>query len=279
MIIFKNIALYYNREKQHNLKVAKDVAAYLESQGVKTKIYEDIQSTKLDAGTQVIISIGGDGTVLHCARAVAHQKVKLFGINAGNLGFLTSADLKNYKEILYKIIRGKYTGHDLSLLAVSIFKDGKYILKEAPAFNDCVIKTGGARAFTLEMTSTGKHVQKYFGDGVIVATPTGSTAYSLAAGGPIVVPEVDVMLLTPVCPHTLTQRPVVVPGKYKMIFTPYFKREEDYATVNLDGQITYIIGSGDSVLITGGTHKIKLLQAENYDFFETLNYKFKWGNR
>ncbi|ACC97984.1 ATP-NAD kinase [Elusimicrobium minutum Pei191] len=279
MIIFKNIGLYYNKEKTHNRAVAEAVASFLQEQGAKTTIFDNSDFTHMLAEIELLITIGGDGTVLQAGRAALKKKVKLFGINAGNLGFLTSADLINYKEILSQIIRGKYSGHDLSLLTVSIFKNGKYITKEQPAFNDCVIKTGGARAFTIEMSSLGKETQKYFGDGIIASTPTGSTAYSLAAGGPVIAPEVDVILITPICPHTLTQRPLVMQGSSQLVFTPQFKRDGDYATVNIDGQITYIIETGDSVLISTSPTKLKLLQVENYDFLKTLNSKLKWGNR
>ncbi|WP_424244009.1 NAD+ kinase [Elusimicrobium posterum] len=279
MIIFKSIAIYYNKDKAHIKPSAEAVAAFLTEQGVKTKIYDNCEKKKVDPGTDLLISVGGDGTVLHAARGAAKQKLKIFGVNAGNLGFLTSADLTNYKEILSSVIRGKYSGQDLTLLTISIFKDCKYIVKEQTAFNDCVIKTSGARAFTLEMSCDGKDPQKYFGDGVIVATPTGSTAYSLAAGGPMVAPEVDVMLVTPICPHTLAQRPLVLPGRTQIIFTPKFNKDDDYAKVSIDGQISYRVRNGDSILISAAKHKIKLLQAEGYDFLKTLNTKFKWGNR
>ncbi|MDR0291899.1 MAG: NAD(+)/NADH kinase [Elusimicrobium sp.] len=278
MLIFKNIALYYNKEKPHNRAVAETVAKFLAGEGANALVYDDCGGITQE-NTDLVITVGGDGTVLNAGRNIVHKKIKLFGLNAGNLGFLTGADLSDYKEILNQVIRGRYSGQDISLLSVSIFKDGKYTVKEQAAFNDCVIKTGGARAFTLEMSLDGKQEHKYFGDGIIASTPTGSTAYSLAAGGPVIAPEVDVILLTPICPHSLTQRPLVLQGSAQILLTPRYKRDGDYATVNIDGQITYIVESGDSVLISTGRHKIKLLQAEGNDFLKTLNSKLKWGNR
>jgi len=278
MLVFKNIAVYYNKEKPQNRPPAQAAAEFLCAEGANAAVYDDC-GTLTAENTDLLITVGGDGTVLMAGRAAAGKKIKLFGLNAGNLGFLTGADVSNYKEILSGVIRGKYSGRDVSLLSVSVFKGGKYIAQEAPALNDCVIKTGGARAFTLELALDGKTEHGFFGDGIIAATPTGSTAYSLAAGGPVAAPEVDVILLTPICPHSLTQRPLVLNANAQILLTPRFKREGDYATVNLDGQITYIIENGDSVLITTGKRKLKLLQAEGADFLKTLSAKLNWGNR
>jgi len=279
MITFKNIAVYFNKEKKHNKFVSKEIAAFISGLGFKTKIYDDFEEKRLAANTDLLVCVGGDGTALQAAREAAKRNIKIFAINAGHLGFLTGADLVNYKEILPQILAGKYIKQDLNMLSVNIFRDGKQPVIDQLAFNDCVLKTAGSRAFTLEMTMTGKSIQKYFGDGVIVATPTGSTAYSLAAGGPIVHPDIDIVLVTPICPHSLTQRPLVIPYKSHITFTPQFKRESDSAVVSLDGQASYKINSGDHVSISGGTHRVKLLQPEGYDFFQILNAKFKWGNK
>ena len=147
------------------------------------------------------------------------------------------------------------------------------------AFNDCVIKTLQPRAFSLRFLARGLELKRYYGDGVIISTPAGSTAYSLAAGGPIVEPDLNTFLITPLCPHSLTERPLLVRADEAWEFAPLFKNQEDRAIVSLDGQGNYELKNADRVILRRAAHEAQLICAGNFDFFTRLRDKLEWGER
>ena len=147
------------------------------------------------------------------------------------------------------------------------------------AFNDCVIKTISPLAFNLKAYLNGKELKHFYGDGVIISTPAGSTAYSLASGGPIVAPDLDVLIITPICPHSLTDRPLVLKADGELIFEPIFKNHEDKAVVSFDGQHSYSLTPEDKIILKCYPHKAKLIGSDNFDFFGRLRQKLEWGTR
>lgn len=273
---FKRITLHFNANKRNSVALARRVRAFLESKNVTVDFCNECEDLIFPPKTDLLICVGGDGTVLHSARRAALFKVPVLGLNSGTLGFLTSVEGEHFKEHLEKILSGHYTKAERTLLNVNIYRQNKLAAKNLTAVNECVLKASGIRAFTTEITYEKYQLNEYFGDGIIVATPTGSTAYSLAAGGPIVAPGVNTFLLTPVCPHTISQRPMVLP-EGKIILTPRFKRPKDTAVVSLDGQGSFIIESGDRVEITRSKHKAVFIYDKEYDYFKNLYNKFKWG--
>ncbi|MBT3392833.1 MAG: NAD(+)/NADH kinase [Elusimicrobiaceae bacterium] len=273
---FKKILIAFNANKPVAKPNAEKISKYLKEQG-----FDVIKTSILNKKTKkpdLVISLGGDGTVLKTARFFMGKNIPVFGINSGTLGFLTSVDMDHFKQALEKITTGKYIIQERVMLSASLMRNKKTIVSNETAFNDCVIKTTDARAFLIEGKFKNKPFQNYFGDGLIVSTPTGSTAYSLAASGPIVHPNVDVFLVTAICPHALTQRPLILPTDGTLTFVPCIKNDVP-AILSLDGQDNFEIKNGDTIKISRSTKKVKLIFPADYDYFKVLSKKLSWGNR
>ncbi len=275
---FKQITLHCNVDKTDSRKLAEKITLYLQQKGITVDFCIDCAVADFPPGTDLIIAIGGDGTILQTLRMAAPLGIPVLGLNAGTLGFLSSVEGKHFEEHLDKILAGEFVKAERTLLNVSILHHDKYIAKNLLAINECVLKASGIRAFTVEIDYKHHKLNEYFGDGIIVATPTGSTAYSLAAGGPIVAPGTGTFVLTPICPHTISQRPMVLPVG-RIVLTPRFKRPDDTAMLSMDGQNSFIMHGGSAVEITPSPHKAVFMFDKEYDYFKNLYKKFKWGSR
>lgn len=274
---FKQAAVFYNAHKTPVRPLAEEACAFLRQNGVRARLLTDL-SGLADEPADLLVSMGGDGTMLHCARAAAPLNIPIFGINCGTLGFLAACEQNDCKSSLQALLEGKCAVNERLMLHTRVLtpnaKDREFL-----AFNDCVLRAAAPRAFLIEAAWSGSEMPSYFGDGVIVSTPTGSTAYSLAAGGPIVQPGVDVLVVTPICPHTLNQRPLILSAEGSLTLTPSFKNEADRAIASIDGQINLTLPPGARVQITRSPVKAKLLCPPERGFFPILNRKLKWGNR
>lgn len=274
---FKQAAVFYNAHKTPVRPLAEEACAFLRQNGVRARLLTDL-SGLADEPADLLVSMGGDGTMLHCARAAAPLNIPIFGINCGTLGFLAACEQNDCQNSLQALLEGKCAVNERLMLHTRVLtpdaKDRDFL-----AFNDCVLRAAAPRAFLIEAAWSGSEMPSYFGDGVIVSTPTGSTAYSLAAGGPIVQPGVDVLVVTPICPHTLNQRPLILSAEGSLTLTPSFKNEADRAIASIDGQINLTLPPGARVQITRSPVKAKLLCPAERGFFPILNRKLKWGNR
>lgn len=227
-----------------------------------------------------LLTLGGDGTLLRGARLAAELEVPVLGMNLGHLGFLTSVGAGELEEALAALVTGGFEGDPrMTLLTRVIHADGSYGAAFL-AVNDVVVHTAGvARVARLGLTvgSDGaeEEVGSFSGDGVIVATPTGSTAYSLSAGGPIITPEVQCVVVTPICPHTLAVRPLVVPADRPVTVHAVARAEELVVTV--DGQVGQELSAGDRVVVSRGPRDVMLLRPPGYTFFSTLRRKLNWA--
>ena len=228
------------------------------------------------AGIDFILSLGGDGTLLRGARIACVRGVPILGINLGHLGFLAGAGPDMAVDALARVKRGQYLVEQRRALAVRIGDDGPPLL----AVNDTVIHKGGvARVIRLAVFVDGEQVGTYSADGIIVSTPTGSTAYSLSAGGPIVVPGVDAFVITAICPHTLAVRPLVVPATATIavrVLDPVPRPEE--LLVSLDGQATSHLAQRQDVTVVKAHQAVLLAQIDNESFFRRLSRKLAWGD-
>ncbi len=273
---FRRAVIFFNEHKPNIRTLAQEACAFLTARGLHAAAITTLDG--LDASADLLVCLGGDGTMLRCARAAAPLNMAVFGINCGTLGFLAACEITDFKERLAQLLSGACAVNERFMLRAQIIpQDGPG--QEYLAFNDCVLRAAQPRAFTVNAAFNGKQLPPYFGDGVIIATPTGSTAYSLAAGGPIVEPGVDVLLITPICPHTLHQRPLILPAGGELELTPAFKNKEDGAVLSVDGQINLSLPTGARVKLTRSPLKVKLLGAEGRDFFSILNRKLNWGAR
>lgn len=225
----------------------------------------------------LVIVLGGDGTLLAAARAVAHVDVPILGVNLGSLGFLTEVRMDELYATLDALDSDR-TAKDLRSMLSCRHLRGSDVMGEYLALNDVVItKSSIARMAEVDVTVNGMFVAGYKADGVIVSTPTGSTAYSLAAGGPVLEPSVDAFVITPVSPHALTNRPLVVRDNAEITLAVAGPTEDAFLTV--DGQIGVPLQLGDRVVCRKAEHRVHLLRATQRTFFEVLRAKLKWGER
>jgi len=228
------------------------------------------------AKVDVLISLGGDGTLLRGARLACERGVPILGVNLGRVGFLAAAGRGAAVETLRRVVKGQYTIESRLALAARVGPAGQ----ECLAVNDVVIHKGGiARIIRVSVTVDGQEVGLYSGDGIIVATPTGSTAYSMSAGGPIVVPGVDALVITAICPHTLAVRPLVVSASATLtlrVLDPVPAPEE--LLVSIDGQVAARLAPQQEVSVVRATRPVLLAQADAESFFLRLREKLQWGD-
>jgi len=225
--------------------------------------------------SDLLLVLGGDGTLLAAAREAAPRGIPVLPINLGSLGFLTSFTLDELYPALEETIAGHLSASERAMLNVSLVREGETIESQL-VLNEVVITKGAlARMIEIELLIDEDFVCRYRADGLIVATPTGSTAYSLSAGGPIVHPQVESIILTPICPHTLSDRPLVVGDCCAVEMRLRGAAESVYLT--LDGQKGVLMESEDRVRISRAKERLKLIQPHRKSYFEILRNKLKWG--
>ncbi len=227
--------------------------------------------------SDLLIVLGGDGTLLSAARMAAERRVPILAVNLGGLGFLTTVTLDDIYLILEEIFSNKHRVSERVMLEAKVVRGGA-VLRRQIALNDAVLnKAALARIMDLELRIDGEYVTTYKADGLILSTPTGSTAYSLAAGGPIVYPIVEAFVVTPICPHTLTNRPLVIPDSAKIEID--FKAEDEAVFLTLDGQVGIELARGDQVAVQKAPEKLYLVRPAKKTYFQILRSKLKWGER
>jgi NAD+ kinase len=224
----------------------------------------------------ILFSIGGDGTFLSSARLACYADIPVFGINAGRFGFLTEITADELDESIERILAGDYRLEERRMIGASFTTDGKSW--EYLGLNDIVIhRQALSRIVTLETFFDNEHVATYEGDGLIISTPTGSTAYNLSAGGSIVHPDVDCIILTPICPHTLNVRPMIVPPDSKLKVVPRFSGIESQVNITFDGQRSGDIPDEIPIEIAYSDLRCRLVRLKNENFFSHLRQKLHWG--
>jgi len=223
----------------------------------------------------LIVVFGGDGTILRTARLLSERDVPIIGVNLGVFGYLTEVNLDEMYSALEEILSGNFQVERRMMLHAEIL-NGDTLLQAGSVLNDVVINRGNlSRLVELETAVDGNYLTTFKADGLIVATPTGSTAYSLAAGGPIVFPELDSIIINPICPHTLTNRPVILPED--VVVEVILNTREPGATVTMDGQISFPITYKDRVLIKRSEQVTKLVSSPHRGYLEILRTKLGWG--
>ena len=226
----------------------------------------------------VIVCFGGDGTLLRTARLVGNREIPIFGVNLGRVGFLTSGTPETLERDLEALAHGKFRLETRRALQSAIIDEAGSVKVQGEVLNDVVVhKAGVARVIRVRVLLDGEEIGAFSSDGIVVATPTGSTAYSLSAGGPIVVPGVDALVITPICPHTLAVRPIVVPGDAEIeidVLPPW----SDDVLVSFDGQIAAELEPSARVRVTRAPYGVRLVRLESKGFFERMRQKLHWGD-
>jgi len=229
------------------------------------------------AASDCILVLGGDGTMLRAGRLVAERGIPVIGVNLGSMGFLTEVSRAEMYDVIEGMRSGHYSIEERLMLTVRVIRDGEEAAGYA-VLNDIVInKSALARIIDLETFVHETYVTTFKADGLIVSTPTGSTAYSLAAGGPIMYPTMDSIVLTPICSHTLTNRPIVLPGDFEVRIVLKTRNEDVYLT--MDGQTGLPLKADDIIEIRRSGYRARLVMPYKRDYFEVLRNKLKWGER
>lgn len=279
---FTAALVFRNESKPDSARTLALVRALLKARGVVSWAADPRPSPEALRRADFAIALGGDGTMLRVAREVAPRGIPLLGVNIGTLGFLSGAELSELKRRLDAVLRGRFLVEERSMLSAEVLRGGRRVNGPDLALNEVVIRCGDqARAVSLATRSGERFVADFFGDGLIVATPTGSTAYALAAMGPIIDPALDVTLLAPICPHTLTQRPLIVPAHLPLTIRLGRRRADEVprVLVSLDGRDGCELRVGDEVRVRRAETPLRLLLPPGRSFFEILRRKLKWGQR
>jgi NAD+ kinase len=236
-----------------------------------------VKREEIPAHVEMIIVLGGDGTLLSVARQVWNKNIPILGVNLGGLGFLTEISLDELYRVLERIIQDDFEINEREVLDTAVIRKGRRIA-EFTVLNDAVINKGAlARIIDLETTINGEYLSTFRSDGLIISTPTGSTAYNLSAGGPIVYPSLHTIIITPICPHTLTIRPIIIPDDVKI--RALLKSRNEEVTLTLDGQQGFSLEFEDVVEVGKAEGRILLIKSPYRNYFELLREKLKWGER
>ena len=284
---FRRVAVLAKPGTHEGQCIASELGSWLRARGVAVRFDEHtaralgrrdgIRRDTIPAGTDLVIVAGGDGTLLSAARLAVPLGIPILGVNFGGLGFMTELQPEELYTALTRVLRGAYEIEEREALRVR-FRRGRKLLGEYALLNDAVVtKTALARMLVIELRIDNELVATYTSDGLIIATPTGSTAYNLSAGGPILDPRMSAFVIAPICPHAMSYRPLVVPGSVRIEVTLRSLTEEAYLT--LDGQVGFPMKQLDAIVVDRHPRSVRLLRVAQRGFFEVLQRKLHWGDR
>jgi NAD+ kinase len=236
-----------------------------------------VEDRELAQRAELVVVLGGDGTLIHTARLLSGRSVPILGVNLGSLGFMTEVPVDELFTVLDQVLAGRFKMDSRMKLTCRLVREGKTVVEDE-VLNDVVINKGAlARIADHEVSIEEVPIAMYKADGVILATPTGSTAYSLSAGGPIVHPSVDCTVLTPICSHALTHRPIIVPADRTIRVTLCSETADTFLT--LDGQTGHSLQCGDSIEVVRSPNRVNLVRNTRVGYFSILRQKLHWGER
>lgn len=285
---FKRIGIVAKSHRSEAQEVVSHLIAWLRERNRDVILEEDtaalagaketgIAKADVPRRADLVVVLGGDGTLLSVARLVESDAVPILGVNLGGLGFMTEITLDELYPVLGNVLDGKYRASRRMLLQVTVQRQGEPVTTYV-VLNDAVITKGAmARIIDLEVFVQEEYVTTYRADGLIICTPTGSTAYGLSAGGPILFPTMHAVILVPICPHTLTNRPLVLPEEVKVTVVLEAQGEDVYLT--LDGQLGFPLRHRDRVQVGRADREITLISSPKKSYYEILRSKLRWGQR
>jgi NAD+ kinase len=274
----KRVGIVVKQNHDEALKTAHELTEWLEGHGIDPTggpYSETRLAQQFDPDVDLVVVLGGDGTMISTARLVGNREPLVLGINYGSLGYLTEFRIEEMTPALEMVLAGDYEVDHRVMLDARHVRDGEEIAS-GRVLNDVVInKAALARIIEIEVHFNNSFVNAFRSDGLIVATPTGSTAYNLSAGGPIVYPSMNAIVVTPICPFTLTNRPIVIPDRAEIELQ--LLHENEGVVLTLDGQTGYTMKANDRVLICKSSTTFNLVRPANRNYFDVLRNKLKWG--
>jgi len=278
----KRIGLVVKASNPEAIRLGEEIARWAAGRGAEVCCEAGLNGIIRTPGTTVpeefpgeidlMVVLGGDGTMLHAVRLLDGRSVPVLGVNLGSLGFLTAITAGEVFNLLERIFAGDFVTNERMLLSVTVERDGKGA--NYKVLNDAVIKGENARLVSLETRINEEYVNTYRADGLIIATPTGSTAYSLSANGPILYPTIHSIIVAPICPFNLTNRPVVIPDWMKVEIT--LPREQARTGLILDGQVDVPLTGGDRITIVRAAESVFLIRCEGKSYFDILRERLMW---
>jgi NAD+ kinase len=274
----KRALLFINRKKKGTGELAREISRDLENRGIRADslAYEGKPDFCAGEPYDIAFSLGGDGTVLYAARTMAPLGVPVFPINLGTLGFIAEVDPRDWRAVFNRWVEGKGVFSPRLMLEVRLERRGGEAFREL-CLNDVVISASGiAKIIRLEVNSAYMKLGQYRSDGLIVATPTGSTAYSLAAGGPILDPELEALIINPICPFTLSHRPMVLPAREPVVIGVE-EEQRSGVLLTVDGQVTEALEEGDLIRLGKAPCSVQLIASERAGFYRALRTKLSWS--
>ncbi len=282
----KTVHIVCKREKGDALKLAGDIIRLfgeqnnimIEEESARQMGYgKTFEMEHVGEEADLIVVLGGDGTLLSVSRHGRGSEVPIMGVNLGSLGFLTETSIEEFATTLAKVLEGDFSVSKRIMLDVRVKRGGDPIF-DITILNDAVItKDALARIIDIETYVNEEYLTTYKADGLIVSTPTGSTGYSMAAGGPLIYPSLTNIIVTPICPHTLTNRPIILPEC--VVVRAVLKSRDEKVILTLDGQIGFPLEYGDEVTVKRSDHIVHLVKSSSRGYFEILRTKLKWGER
>lgn len=285
----ESVGLVVNSQKKKALELAAELASWLTSRSVRTLIEEEaagfINRPDLAAPpeelfeVEMAVVLGGDGTILRAAREAGPRGTPILGVHLGQYGFITEIHPPDVISAVQRVLNGDYRISERMMLDVSLIRRDETIVS-MPALNDAVVSKGPlARLLNLHTFVNGKLIATYAADGIIVSSPTGSTAYSLSAGGPVVNPNVNVMIITPICPHTLNARSLVIPDDETVQIIGECGEGEDEMMLTVDGQLGFNMQCSDKVIARRADFCARIVYWDPMSFYDKLRDRLKWGER
>jgi len=279
----KKIGIIAKRGEPEAIKAVKDFLRWMKGKNFKFFIESEVAKAlkikgysrkEIPSRSDIIIVFGGDGTLLSVARLVGKMGVPILGVNLGGLGFITEISRDDIRKEIDKVFSGNFSFEERIMLLADVYRKGRKIARQN-ALNDVVLnKSALSRMFEFDISINDQYVSTFRADGLILSTPTGSTAHSLSAGGPILYPTLGSFLMTPICPHTLTSRPIVLPDTFVVEVTV---KSGDNVYLTLDGQVGFPLKVKDRIKIRKADYKTKFLVLHDRDYFQILRTKLKWG--
>ena len=272
------------------VKLTEELIVWLDGRGIRacvedhmykelTNVYIPVERFGTTRGNtaELVVVLGGDGTLIAATRIIGDRDVPILGVNLGSLGFLTEITLDEMYFTLEHVLRGNYEVTNRMMLGVHVKRGGE-IIENHRVLNDAVINKGAlARIIGMSTSVNNRFLTHFKADGLIVSTPTGSTGYSLSANGPIIQPDLECICITPICPHTLTNRPIVVSSISNIEIN--MNEIDDSVYLTLDGQVGVKLQGGDIVQIRKANNSTRLIKSRTKDYFEVIRTKLKWGER